>query len=116
MSLRHTKNTPEEMTVKVLTPGGRVSYTVPVLKDVYKRQVWNRYLSGRCGGIRQGRLSYGNVCGAGCHLFRMDEMCIRDRLCIDERYTLVGSYNLLSYDGGEKEMFQGYHCLLYTSY
>lgn len=34
--------------------------------------VWNRYLSGRCGGIRQGRLSYGNVCGAGCHLFRMD--------------------------------------------
>ena len=30
-------------------------------------------------------------------------------LCIDERYTLVGSYNLLSYDGGEKEMFQGYH-------
>ena len=32
MSLRHTKNTPEEMTVKVLTPGGRVSYTVPVLK------------------------------------------------------------------------------------
>lgn len=28
--------------------------------------------SGRCGGIRQGRLSYGNVCGAGCHLFRMD--------------------------------------------
>ena len=26
------KNTPEEMTVKVLTPGGRVSYTVPVLK------------------------------------------------------------------------------------
>ena len=26
-----------------------------------------------------------------------------------ERYTLVGSYNLLSYDGGEKEMFQGYH-------
>ena len=32
VSLRHTKNTPEEMTVKVLTPGGRVSYTVPVLK------------------------------------------------------------------------------------
>ena len=32
MSLRHTKNTPEEMTVKVLTPGGKVSYTVPVLK------------------------------------------------------------------------------------
>ena len=26
------KNTPEEMTVKVLTPGGKVSYTVPVLK------------------------------------------------------------------------------------
>ena len=32
VSLRHTKNTQEEMTVKVLTPGGRVSYTVPVLK------------------------------------------------------------------------------------
>ena len=32
VSLRHTKNTPEEMIVKVLTPGGRVSYTVPVLK------------------------------------------------------------------------------------
>ena len=32
VSLRHTKNTPEEMTVKVLTPGGKVSYTVPVLK------------------------------------------------------------------------------------
>ena len=30
--LRHTKNTPEEMMVKVLTPGGKVSYTVPVLK------------------------------------------------------------------------------------
>ena len=30
--LRHTKNTPEEMTVKVLTPGGKVSYNVPVLK------------------------------------------------------------------------------------
>ena len=32
VSLRHTKNTPEEMMVKVLTPGGKVSYTVPVLK------------------------------------------------------------------------------------
>ena len=32
VSLRHTKNTPEEMTVKVLTPGGKVSYIVPVLK------------------------------------------------------------------------------------
>ena len=32
VSLRHTKNTPEEMIVKVLTPGGKVSYTVPVLK------------------------------------------------------------------------------------
>ena len=32
VSLRHTKNTPEEMTVKVLTPGGKVSYTVPILK------------------------------------------------------------------------------------
>ena len=32
VSLRHTKNTPEVMTVKVLTPGGKVAYTVPVLK------------------------------------------------------------------------------------
>ena len=32
VSLRHTQNTPEHMTVKVLTPGGKVSYTVPVLK------------------------------------------------------------------------------------
>ena len=30
--LRHTQNTPEHMTVKVLTPGGKVSYIVPVLK------------------------------------------------------------------------------------
>ena len=34
VSLRHTKNTPEEMMVKVLTPGGKVSYTVPVLKVI----------------------------------------------------------------------------------
>ncbi len=32
VSLRHSKNTPEVMTVKVQTPGGRISYTVPVLK------------------------------------------------------------------------------------
>ena len=32
VSLRHTQNTPEHMTVKVLTPGGKVSYIVPVLK------------------------------------------------------------------------------------
>ena len=32
VSLRHTQNTPEEMTVKVQTPGGKVSYKVPVLK------------------------------------------------------------------------------------
>ena len=32
VSLRHTKNTPEVMTVKVLTPGSKVAYTVPVLK------------------------------------------------------------------------------------
>lgn len=32
VSLRHSKNTPEVMTVKVQTLGGRISYTVPVLK------------------------------------------------------------------------------------
>ncbi len=32
VSLRHTKNTPEAMTVRVVTPGGKVFYTVPVLK------------------------------------------------------------------------------------
>lgn len=32
VSLRHTQNTPEHMTVKVLTLGGKVSYIVPVLK------------------------------------------------------------------------------------
>ena len=32
VSLRHTKNTPDSMTITVLTPGGKVTYTVPVLK------------------------------------------------------------------------------------
>ena len=32
VSLRHTKNTPEVMTIRVNTPGGAVSYIVPVLK------------------------------------------------------------------------------------
>ena len=32
VSLRHTKNTPEVMTITVVTPGGNISYTVPVLK------------------------------------------------------------------------------------
>ena len=30
--LRHTKNTPDKMTVHVVTPGGEVSYDVPVIK------------------------------------------------------------------------------------
>ena len=30
-------------------------------------------------------------------------------LSYDERYTLVGSYNLLSYDGGESEGYKGFH-------
>lgn len=32
VALRHTKNTPEVMTVMIRTPGGEVSYAVPVLK------------------------------------------------------------------------------------
>ena len=32
ISLRHTKNTPEAMHIKVRTPGGEISYIVPVLK------------------------------------------------------------------------------------
>ncbi len=32
IALRNTKNTPEFMTISVITPGGRVSYAVPVLK------------------------------------------------------------------------------------
>ncbi len=32
VSLRHTKNTPDSMTITVLTPGGKVTYSVPVLK------------------------------------------------------------------------------------
>lgn len=32
VSLRHTKNTPKVMTIRVNTPGGAVSYIVPVLK------------------------------------------------------------------------------------
>ena len=32
VALRHTKNTPEVMTVMIRTPGGEVSYAIPVLK------------------------------------------------------------------------------------
>ena len=32
VSLRHTKNMPKVMTIRVNTPGGAVSYIVPVLK------------------------------------------------------------------------------------
>lgn len=30
--LRHTKNTPDKMTVRIITPGGEASYDVPVIK------------------------------------------------------------------------------------
>lgn len=32
ISLRHTSHTPDEMNINILTPGGNVSYNVPVLK------------------------------------------------------------------------------------
>lgn len=54
--------------------------------------VWNRYLSGRCGGIRQGRLSYGNVCGAGCHLFRMDGQKLHPLIAVSIVGCIAGMY------------------------
>lgn len=32
ISLRHTSHTPDKMNINILTPGGNVSYNVPVLK------------------------------------------------------------------------------------
>lgn len=47
VALRHTKNTPEVMTVTIRTPGGAVSYAVPVLKvrqytveEIFKKKLY----------------------------------------------------------------------------
>ncbi len=47
VALRHTKNTPEVMTVTIRTPGGEVSYAVPVLKvrqytveEIFKKKLY----------------------------------------------------------------------------
>lgn len=41
VSLRHTKNTPKVMTIRVNTPGGAVSYIVPVFLDMSRKVIEN---------------------------------------------------------------------------
>lgn len=71
--------------------------------------VWNRYLSGRCGGIRKGRISYGNVCGAGCHLFRMDGQKLHPLIAVSIVGCIAGMY-LLCMSGGFAGIYMGDVC------
>jgi hypothetical protein len=46
ISLRHTKNTPDDMKMRIITPGGEVSYNIPVLKvkDYSVEEIFDREL------------------------------------------------------------------------
>lgn len=51
ISLRHTSHTPDKMNINILTPGGNVSYNVPVLKvrqysadELFEKHLFFSYL------------------------------------------------------------------------
>lgn len=67
-------------------------------KEFVKNKDWNTELAAEKLRKRFGKYSNFSISYIGTH---------EKILCIDDKYTLVGSYNLLSYDGGEKDKYKG---------
>ena len=70
----------------------------PNPKEIERDKDWNTELAAQKLRERFGNYEKFSMTYIGTH---------EKILCIDDKYTLIGSYNLLSYDGGEKDKYKG---------